>query len=104
MSDKEFVPGLFAKAPHEKAPSFVKCGISIKVKDLGNFLREKNAAGDEWVNIQVKESQGGKWYAEVDTWKPNQGSAPSGQQSAPQSDYAKSGGGQPEDFDDDIPF
>ena len=31
-------------------------------------------------------------------------SAPSGQQSAPQSDYAKSGGSQTEDFDDDIPF
>ena len=93
MSDKEFVPGLFAKAPHEKAPDFVKCGISIKVKDLGNFLREKNAAGDEWVNIQVKESQGGKWYAEVDKWEPKQ-SAPSGQQSAPPAD----------DFDEQIPF
>lgn len=97
MTDKQFVPGLFAKAPHEKAPDFVKCGISIKVKDLGNFLREKNAAGDEWVNIQVKESQGGKWYAEVDSWKPER------QSDAPQGGNPPAKDG-PEDFDDDIPF
>ena len=66
--DNNFVSGLYVKAPHEKAPDFVKCGISIKRADLGNWLREKD---DEWINIQVKESQGGKWYAEVDTWKPD---------------------------------
>jgi hypothetical protein len=98
MTDKEFVPGLFAKAPHENSPDFVKMGLTIKVKDLGNFLREKNQAGEEWVNIQVKESQGGKWYAEVDNWKPdanrqqNDAPAPSQQQA------------EQEDFDDDIPF
>lgn len=36
--------------------------------------------------------------------KDEQQSAPSGQQSGQQSDYAKSGGSQPEDFGDDIPF
>jgi translation initiation factor 1 (eIF-1/SUI1) len=71
MSDDiEFVPGLFVKEPHPNAPDFVKMGMSIKVKDLGNFLREKNKAGDEWVNIDVKESRGGKWYASVSNFKP----------------------------------
>ena len=67
MSDKEFVDGLLVKAPHEKAPDFVKCSISIKRKDLGNWLRQKE---DDWINIDVKVSQNGKWYAEVNTWKP----------------------------------
>jgi len=67
MSDIDFIDGLFVKAPHENAPDFVKAQISIKRKDLGNWLRGKD---DEWINIQVKESKKGKWYAEVDNWKP----------------------------------
>tara|TARA_S200002703_G_scaffold28592_1_gene24354 strand:- start:255 stop:518 length:264 start_codon:yes stop_codon:yes gene_type:complete len=75
--EKEFVDGLIVKAPRDGAPDFVKASISIKRKDLGNWLRGKE---DDWINIQVKESRGGKWYAEVDNWKPN---ANQGQQSAP---------------------
>ena len=70
MSDIEFVDGLIVKAPHPKAPSFVKASISIKVEDLGKWLRAKYKAGDEWVNVDVKESKGGKWYAAVSTFKP----------------------------------
>ncbi len=67
MSDIEFVDGLIIKPPHPNAPDFVKCSISIKRKDLGNWLRGKN---DEWINLDVKESKGGKWYAAVSDWKP----------------------------------
>jgi hypothetical protein len=49
----QFVPGLFAKAPRETAPPFVKASISIKVADLGVFLRERHKAGEEWVNIDI---------------------------------------------------
>ena len=73
MSDPEFIDGLFVKKPHERAPDFVKCGISIKRKELGNWLRGKE---DEWINIQVKESKGGKWYAEIDNWKPEKKDTP----------------------------
>ena len=45
MSDKEFVNELIIKAPHEKALEFVKCTISIKRKDLGNWLRGKTICG-----------------------------------------------------------
>jgi len=85
----EFVNGLIVKAPHENAPGFVKANISIKVADLGVWLREKHTAGEEWVNIDVKESKGGKWYAAVSTFKPKQE-----QQAAP-----KAYGG-----NDDVPF
>ena len=91
MSEKEFVDGLLVKPPVSGAPDFVKCAISIKRKDLGNWLRGKE---EDWINIDVKVSKGGKWYAEVNNWKPGQEQAP--QQAAPQP--------APADFDDDIPF
>jgi hypothetical protein len=90
--DIEFVDGLIVKAPHEKAPSFVKASISIKVEDLGMWLREKHKAGNEWVNIDVKESRGGKWYAAVSTFKPKA------------KDEPKKPAGRFDDMEDDIPF
>lgn len=87
MTDKKFVDGLIVKPPHEKAPDFVKCSISIKVKDLGTWLRKEYEAGNkDWINIDVKAGKSGKWYAEVNTWKPKQ------EQS------------QQPDFDDSLPF
>lgn len=68
-NDIEFVDGLIVKAPHERAPDFVKAQISIKVADLGVWLREKHRAGEEWVNIDVKAAKSGKWYASVSTFK-----------------------------------
>ena len=72
MSEKEFPAGLFAKSPGENAPDFVKAKLSIKRKDLGNWLRGKD---DEWLNFDVKESREGKWYVELDTWKPDKDKA-----------------------------
>ena len=70
-NETEFVPGLFVKPPHERAPDFVKASISIKVEDLGKWLREQYKAGKtDWINIDVKESKGGKWYAAVSKFKP----------------------------------
>ena len=65
--DKVFVNGLMAKKPNEKAPDWVKCNLSIKREELAAWLTSQT---DEWINVQVWESKGGKWYAEVDTWKP----------------------------------
>jgi hypothetical protein len=68
----EFVDGLIVKAPNPKAPTFVKASISIKVEDLGKWLRATYKAGDEWVNIDVKEAKSGKWYAAVSNFKPKE--------------------------------
>ena len=96
MSDeKEFVSGLYIKPPHEKAPDFVKFSISIKRADLGNWLRGKS---DEWINLQVKEAKSGKWYAEVDNWKPE----PRGESSTGGS--YEDGKAEDQFYDDDIPF
>lgn len=110
MADLEFVEGLHVKAPHEKAPDFVKAQISIKVADLGVWLRAKYKAGEEWVNVDVKVSKGGKWYAAVSTYKKGEqaerkdspaGAAPAGGGAKP---AAKHPAGSFEDMSDDIPF
>lgn len=90
--DIEFVDGLMVKAPHENAPGFVKAQISIKVEDLGVWLRAKHKAGEKWVNIDVKESKSGNWYAAVSTFKPKAKEEP------------KKPAGKFDDMADDIPF
>jgi hypothetical protein len=90
----EFVDGLLVKPPHAKAPDFVKANIAIKVEDLGKWLRGKYKAGNEWVNIDVKEAKSGKWYAAVSTFKPKAKDEP-----APQGTVGKF-----DDMKDDIPF
>ncbi len=86
MSEIEFVDGLIIKPPHEKAPDFVKCSISIKRKDLGNWLRGKS---EDWINLDVKVSREGKWYACVNDWKPEKKDEPAQQK---------------DDFNDPLPF
>jgi hypothetical protein len=91
----EFVDGLLVKAPNPKAPDFVKAQISIKVEDLGKWLREKYKAGNEWVNLDIKEAKTGRWYASVSTFKPKENSPTKGRQDM----RAK-----PSSEDPDIPF
>lgn len=98
MSDnKVFVDGLIVKR-HEKAPDFVVCNLSVKVAELVPFLEQNQSNG--WVNVQVKQAKSGKYYAELDTWKPTQGDA--AQQGMAEARRAA----EPEGamFDDDIPF
>jgi hypothetical protein len=65
--EKIFVDGLIAKKPREAAPAWVKCDLSIKREELLDWLAKQTG---EWVNVQVCEARSGKWYAEVNTWKP----------------------------------
>jgi len=96
MNDKIFVDGLIVKR-NEKAPEFVVCSLSAKVDELVAFLQQHESNG--WVNIQVKVAKSGKYYAELDTWKPIQGDAAK----VGLADTKKAL--EPEKFaDDDIPF
>lgn len=88
----EFVSGIIVKAPKENAPSFVKYNISIKRGELIEWLESKT---DDWVNAQLKESQQGKLYLQVDDWKPN---------TERQSSNKPAQDKEPENIDDDIPF
>ena len=89
-NDNKFINGLIVKAPNENAPEYVKAKLSIKREELIGWLQSESG---EWINADIKVSQGGKWYVAVDTWKPKEGSQP--RQAAPQA----------EAFDaDSIPF
>ena len=90
-TDKVFAQGLIAKR-RETAPEFVTCSLSVKVDEFKEFLDAHADKG--WVNLNVKKSQGGKYYAELDTWKPNAQAS----QDAPQDSPAQA---EPEG---DLPF
>lgn len=79
--DIEFVDGLIVKAPNEKAPDFVKCAISIKRSELISWLSQRT---DDWINLDVKESRAGKWYAAVNDFKPSKQDNTAAQISTPQ--------------------
>lgn len=97
--DIQFVDGLIVKAPHPNAPDFVKLSISIKVEDLGKWLREEYKKGNkEWINIDVKESKGGKLYAAVSTFKPKEKSPQLPPQNSPKPKHPM------DDLADEIPF
>lgn len=87
MTEKTFVDGIRVTR-HDNAPDFVLCNLGIKMRDLIEFAKQHHKDG--WVNAQIKRSQGGKLYAELDTWEPKKGEA------APAKEA--------NDYDDDIPF
>ena len=68
MSDKTFAKGFYFKPPHPKAPDFVKGQLSIKVGEARKWLATETD-NEEWVNLDIKESKGGKYYLELNTWK-----------------------------------
>ena len=106
MSDAEFIGGLLAKPPRETAPDFVMGRLSIKREEMIEWLKARD---DEWINADIKVSQGGKWYAAVDDLKPDSqrgggssgshGGAPQRQRPQPATAAAVD-----EFADDDIPF
>lgn len=88
----EFVDGLFFKEPRAQAPDYVKGSISIQPAKLAAWLQKYQ--GQEWVNIDVKESKGGKVYCAVNDWKPGD-----------QRDAKPKRAAEPRGFvDDEIPF
>lgn len=97
-TDTDFINGLIVKAPHERAPEYVKAKLSIKREEL---IRELQSRDGEWINLDIKVSQNGKWYAAVDNWKPNSQQGGGQQRQAPQRQAPVTS----DAFDDsDIPF
>lgn len=72
MSDVKFIDGLMFKPPVKKdgspLPDFIKAKGSMKRTELIETLQGMDG---EWVNFDVKESKGGKWYAALDDWEPD---------------------------------
>jgi len=94
-NDTKFIDGLIVQAPRDNAPEYVKARLWIKRAELIAWLQAQT--GDS-INADVKVSQQGKWYCQVDKWKPEaRQSAPPARQVSPQSPA--------DDFEDStIPF
>lgn len=91
MSEADFPEGLWFNQPHEKAPSFVKGSISV---DLKKFSRWAEAHLDDKGRVRIKllEAKSGKYYAALDTFKPEDKKP------------AKQKLERPPEYDDEIPF
>lgn len=105
MSDKKFIEGLIVKAPNDNAPEYVKAKLSIKRQELIDWLSQQHG---DWINADIKVSQGGKYYAQVDDWKPDsqRGGSSGSRGGAPQRERQQTSKPTPvDDFDsEDIPF
>ncbi len=66
MSDKQFVKGFNVKAKETKYGEILKCGINITEFCDNNKMNNKG-----WINFDIKKSQAGKWYAEINTYGQN---------------------------------
>jgi hypothetical protein len=66
--DKIFPDGFIMKPPRETAPEWVLGSISVKVDEFKQWLDDNEKRG--WVNLNMKRSQAGKMYCELDTWEP----------------------------------
>ncbi len=71
-NEKVFADGFIFKRS-ENAPDFVVGNVSVKVDEAIAFLKANQSKG--WVNLNIKQSQGGKYYTELDTWKPKEKSS-----------------------------
>jgi hypothetical protein len=65
--EKVFADGFIFKR-RDQAPEWVVGGMSVKVDEAIAFLKQHEKNG--WVNIDIKRSQGGKYYVELDTYVP----------------------------------
>ena len=64
-----FADGIYFKRPREGAPDFVKGAMSFKVDEAVAFL-QKHKDEKGWVNVDLKNSKGGKLYLQLNDWKP----------------------------------
>lgn len=67
--EDNFVKGMYFEKPKAGTPEWIKGKISCKVADLIPYL-ESNKNGGGYVNIDLKKSKGGKYYLQLNIWKP----------------------------------
>jgi len=74
---KEFCKGLYftetdlTKNIETNEKQFIFFKVSIRKKELIEYLESQNN-DDDWTNIDVKRSRTGKFYGEVNTYKPRE--------------------------------
>ena len=94
MSEKVFAAGFYFDEPSENAPDFVLGNVTISPEAFGSWLAAQKPNDKGYVRLAVKRSQGGKVYAELDTWVPKEPKAEAKPAPKPVDDFVE----------DDIPF
>ena len=74
--ENNLVKGMWFNRPSEKAPDFIIADISISVDSFIEWLKEQEKTEKGYVRITGKRSKAGKYYAELNTWKPDGSTAP----------------------------
>lgn len=69
MEPNKFINGLVVKKPSERAPEFIICNLSLKREELIQTLQGMEG---EWINVDVKMSKAGKYYAMINDYKKDQ--------------------------------
>lgn len=64
--EKEFLNGIKAFKPNDKAPDFVIAELSINVNELIEFMGER-----ESIKAAIKKSKRGTFYIEVNNYQSN---------------------------------
>lgn len=68
---KNFVDGLLIKDRTERTPDFILASYSINTSQFKQWLADNEQhAVKGWLNIDIKKSQIGNKYAELNTYKP----------------------------------
>ena len=67
QQDNGFIRGMFFKRPHQNSPEWVKGSVSIKVEEFKAWF--KLNMDQEWINIDLLESKGGKLYFKLNTFE-----------------------------------
>tara|TARA_R110002050_G_scaffold284421_1_gene433581 strand:- start:337 stop:609 length:273 start_codon:yes stop_codon:yes gene_type:complete len=57
--------------PKKGDVDFVKCKLGINKKQFVEWYKQQDK-DEEWINIDIKVSKKGNWYAEKNNWKPDQ--------------------------------
>jgi hypothetical protein len=112
MTEKKetiFADGVRVSKPSEKAPDFIKALVGINIGDFVVWAGKHSKNG--WVNLNIKESKNGKFYADLDQYerKPrvNEGEAEYPDEDVPKEPDTMTSegyGGEPAINTEDIPF
>lgn len=96
---KNFVDGLIVKR-NEKAPTWIVCGLSFKAEEFVKYIMAN--AKNNWLNVDVKLSKGGKYYAELNTYE--KGAAPKVEEKVETIEYPTEPAKEDEVTPENIPF
>lgn len=70
MENNKYADGLFYNEPRQGAPEFILGSISISKARFLTWLDNQSEDEKGYVKLDIKRSQKGTSYFELNTWKP----------------------------------